>query len=214
MEKEEFLKLLPRLIRENDEVKGAIISALSGVVSTKEDIEKIIEHSDKRFEAMDKRFEAMDKRFEALIMQMSRGFEEVKAEIKKVRVMTSSIGDRSGKALEKTIIELLNNKLIQENIQANKIYNEPLIDKEGILFPKNYSTDIDVLIEGRKTILIDMKYHSDNRKIADFLRRAELYAKTKNPYDQLVIITLEIKKRYFDYANQQQIKVIAGEVIE
>jgi len=52
MEKEEFLRLLPKLIREDNEVKGAIISALSGVMSTKSDIEKIIEHSDKRFEEL------------------------------------------------------------------------------------------------------------------------------------------------------------------
>ena len=43
MEKEEFLKLLPRLIREDDEVKGAIITALSGVVATKNDIKQVIE---------------------------------------------------------------------------------------------------------------------------------------------------------------------------
>lgn len=52
MEKEEFLRLLPKLIREDDEVKGAIISALSGVVATKNDIEKLIENSDKRFEEL------------------------------------------------------------------------------------------------------------------------------------------------------------------
>jgi len=34
------LKLLPKLIREDDEIKGAIITALSGVVATKEDIKK------------------------------------------------------------------------------------------------------------------------------------------------------------------------------
>ncbi len=64
MEKEEFLRLLPRLIREDDEVKGAIVSALSSVMATKNDIEKVIEHSDKRFEAMQKQ---MDDRFEKVI---------------------------------------------------------------------------------------------------------------------------------------------------
>ncbi|KKN13121.1 hypothetical protein LCGC14_1009550 [marine sediment metagenome] len=64
MEKEEFLKLLPKLILEDNQVKGAIITALSGVVATKDDIKRVIEEFDKRFEAMDKRFETMDKRFE------------------------------------------------------------------------------------------------------------------------------------------------------
>ncbi|KKL09765.1 hypothetical protein LCGC14_2562610, partial [marine sediment metagenome] len=61
-----FLKLLPKLIVEDNEVKGAIITALSGVMATKHDIERIIEHSDKRFEKIDKRFEKMDKRFEKM----------------------------------------------------------------------------------------------------------------------------------------------------
>ena len=55
MEKEEFLKLLPKLILEDNEVKGAIVTALSGVMATKRDIERVIEHSDKRFEKMDDR---------------------------------------------------------------------------------------------------------------------------------------------------------------
>ena len=66
MEKEDFLKLLPKLIVEDNEVKGAIITALSGVMATKHDIERIIEHSDKRFEKIDKRFEKMDKHFEKM----------------------------------------------------------------------------------------------------------------------------------------------------
>ena len=38
MEKNEFIKLLPKLFKENDEVKGAILSILAGVVATKDDI--------------------------------------------------------------------------------------------------------------------------------------------------------------------------------
>ncbi len=66
MEKEDFLRLLPKLIVEDNEVKGAIITALSGVMATKHDIERVIEHSDKRFEKMGERFEKMDGRIEKL----------------------------------------------------------------------------------------------------------------------------------------------------
>ncbi|MHA1689986.1 MAG: hypothetical protein ACTSUN_11760 [Promethearchaeota archaeon] len=99
---DELLKILPKLIRESDEIKGAIISALSGVVATHEDIvqlnkamdkrfealikqmnerfesmDKRFEAVDKRFESMDKRFESMDKRFESLTKQMNDRFEAV-----------------------------------------------------------------------------------------------------------------------------------------
>ncbi len=120
IDKNELLKLLPKLIREDDEIKGAIITALSGVVATKEDIVRIIENSnrrfeamDKRFEAMDKRFEAMDKRFEALIVQMNKGFEEARKHRENI--------ENSLIIVRESIGELIQNVAIKEDIKkANK----------------------------------------------------------------------------------------------
>ena len=64
----ELLKILPKLIRENDTVKGAIITALSGVVATREDIKDIIHEMDERFEAMQKQ---MNERFEMMMVEMA-----------------------------------------------------------------------------------------------------------------------------------------------
>ena len=120
IDKNELLKLLPKLIREDDEIKGAIITALSGVVTTKEDIVRIIENSnrrfeamDKRFEAMDKRFEAMDKRFEALIVQMNKGFEEARKHRENI--------ENSLIIVRESIGELIQNGATKEDInKANK----------------------------------------------------------------------------------------------
>jgi len=60
---DELLKILPQLIRENDTVKGAILTALSGVVATHADVEMVIQAMEKRFEAVDRRFEAVDRQF-------------------------------------------------------------------------------------------------------------------------------------------------------
>jgi len=63
-----LIEILPKLIRENDTVKGAIITALSGVVATREDFKDFIRETDKRFDAMqaqmDRRFEQVDKRLD------------------------------------------------------------------------------------------------------------------------------------------------------
>ena len=113
IDKNELLKLLPKLIREDDEIKGAIITALSGVVATKEDIVRIIENSNRRFEAMDKRFEAMDKRFEALIVQMNKGFEEARKHRENIEISLVIVRESIG--------ELIQNVAIKEDIKkANK----------------------------------------------------------------------------------------------
>ncbi|KKN27877.1 hypothetical protein LCGC14_0860010 [marine sediment metagenome] len=215
MEKEEFLRLLPKLIREDDEVKGAIITALSGVVATKDDITRIIDHSDRRFEAIDKRFEAIDKRFEDLIGQIGKGFEDAKRERMIIDSKIEAISSRGSESLEKTILYLLNDKLIQENIQTAKIKKEELLYREGTIFWENYNTDIDVLIQNGKTILIEVKYHPDNRDGFHLLKNARLYKlQFKKDYDNLMIICLEIKRINLEQIEKQGIKVIAGKVIE
>ena len=74
---DELIRILPKLIRENDTVKGAIISALSGVVATRDDIKELIREMDKRFEAMDKRFEAMQQQIDKGFTETNKKFETV-----------------------------------------------------------------------------------------------------------------------------------------
>ncbi len=179
IDKNELLKLLPKLIREDDEIKGAIITALSRVVATKEDIIRIIEHSDRRFEAlqeqMNKRFEAVDKRFEALIKEMNKGFEIARQERAQLQTSINSLGRRGDIGLENAILCLLNDNLIQESINTSEIKKEKLNDKEGKVFGENYSTDIDILVQNAKTILIEIKFHADNSDAYQLIKKAELY---------------------------------------
>ena len=230
MEKEEFLKLLPKLIREDDEIKGAIITALSGIVATKDDIARIIEHSDRRFKAMqehsdrrfesmqeqmDRRFEAMDRRFETQIEQMNKGFEIARKDRMQIDAKIDSIGRRSGLNLENTVLYLLQDKLIQENIKGSEIKKEFLFDKKGIVFWENYNSDIDVLIQDSKIILIEVKYYADNRDGYHLLKNAELFNhQFKKKYDELMLICLEINKINLEQIEKQGIKVIAGNIIQ
>ena len=296
---DELLKILPKLIRENDTVKGAIISALSGVVATHEDIveltrtidkkfesmdkrfesiqqqmDKRFESMDKRFESMDKRFESMDKRFEAIqqqmerrtklvdkrfesmdkrfeaiqqqmerrtklvdkrfksmdkrfeaiqqqmdnrfqdvITQMNRGFEEARKDREKLEVTILSISSRSGKKLEELILNLLSDKLIQENIERSNISREKLVDLNGNIFLQDYRTDIDVVVQDGKTLLMEVKSTADNRDIFHLLKKGELFEQQfGKEYDGLILACLEINRTNFELAIKHGINVIAGEV--
>ncbi len=93
MEKKEFLKLLPKLIREDDEIKGAIITALSGVVATKEDITRVIEHSNRRFEEINNRFEDNNKRFEEINKRFEAAAKERRDIKDSVMFLRETVGD-------------------------------------------------------------------------------------------------------------------------
>lgn len=206
LDKNELLKLLPKLIREDDEVKGAIITALSGVVATKDDIKLVIEE-------FNKRFEAMDKRFEELIKLMNRGFEDARKDRELLRVSLITLSTRGGVELQNTILSLLKDKLIQENIGVSEIKLEDLVDSEGKIFYENYNTDIDILIKNDKIILIEIKFKADNRDIFQILKKGELFKQIKKKsYDELMLVCLEINSMNFEQAIKQGIKVIAGKI--
>ena len=137
-DKNELLKLLPKLIREDDEIKGAIITALSGVVATKEDIERIIENSNRRFEAMDKRFEAMDKRFETMDKRfetMDKRFADARnhrEEIEKsMIVIRETIGEMLQNMATKTDLESLRSEIKEDIRIGNKEIIDFLIENLG-----------------------------------------------------------------------------------
>ena len=89
---DELIEILPELIKTNDRIKGAIITALSGVMPTTEDIKAIVNEMKLGFEQMqentDRRFEQMqentDRRFEQMQENTNRRFEEFQQTISAV----------------------------------------------------------------------------------------------------------------------------------
>jgi len=105
MEKEEFLKLLPKLIQEDNEVKGAIITALSGVMATKDDIERVIRNSNQRFEEVNQRFEGVNQRFEEVnqrFEEVNQRFEEAKNEREDIKDSMIILRETVGKLIQET----------------------------------------------------------------------------------------------------------------
>ena len=105
MEKEEFLKLLPKLIQEDNEVKGAIITALSGVMATKDDIERVIRNSNQRFEEVNQRFEEANQRFEEVnqrFEEANQRFEEAKNEREDIKDSMIILRETVGKLIQET----------------------------------------------------------------------------------------------------------------
>ncbi|HMF34128.1 MAG TPA: hypothetical protein VKK79_22075, partial [Candidatus Lokiarchaeia archaeon] len=97
---DELLKILPQLIRENDTVKGAILTALSGVVATHLDVEMVIQAMEKRFEAVDRQFAMnaqehvdLQNAIGALHQVVEGHFEELSDGMKQVQESIDSLRD-------------------------------------------------------------------------------------------------------------------------
>ena len=193
---EKLIKILPKLIKENDTVKGAIISALSSVVATKEDIKELINVIDKRFEVQSNE-----------IRELARG-------IKELNVAVNRIETKEGTLLQDMVLDLLKETLKLEKIDPSKIRRQPLIDSEGLVFYSGYSTDIDVILEDDKVYLIEIKATAGSEDVNQLLFNAKLYERVmKRKPDQLILATLRISQKILELARSQKIRVIAGGIL-
>ena len=137
---DELLEILPKLIREDDRVKGAIISALSGVVATHDDIVALTKSMDKRFESMDKRFESiqqtMDKRFESVEKKMDKNYLDL-------RSILTSIQSAIGKPFEQFGRNIIVKLLKSEGYTGVILESKKLQDPESYVSESISEVEID-----------------------------------------------------------------------
>ena len=196
-----ILEKLPTLIKENDLIKGAIISALSGVVATREDIKELIRE-------MDKRFEEINRRFDALQIQINNNYHELKSEITKLNLTVGSLSDREGKDFEKLILNFLMEQNKIKNIEFKNIIRKEIKDESG-----KHLTDIDILLENGKTILIEVKFKIHKKDVEHFNIIKNLYEKIYNKPDDMWMLGINASQAAIEEAEKNSIKIIYGRLI-
>ena len=208
---EQLKRMLPELVRTNDELKGAIISALSGVVATKEDIQRVIQQSNQQF--FDLRKE-MDERFVSMQKQMDERFNNTEKKIDELRVEVLSLANKTGPEFEWLVLKLMKETLLLNNINPDKIRKETLMDSKGELFALGFSTDIDVLLENGNVYLVEVKAKADSRDFYHFKRIAMLYEQeTGKKVSGLIMVSLRINEKTIVHGKNTGIKIVAGSII-
>ena len=88
------------------------------------------------------------------------------------------------------------------------------INKDGKVFPKDYNTDIDVLLENGNVYLIDFKATTDNRDVYDLLNKSTLFQHLKKRVPtELILVALRMNQKIYQYTVKNKICVITGEIL-
>ena len=170
-----LIEILPKLIRENDTVKGAIITALSGVVATKDDIKELIKEMDKRFEA---------------IQSETSGLH---TDVKRIALDLATLSGRSGDDLEAMVRDLMADMLVKYKVDISNVKKVQLVDVEGKVFAPGYATGIEVVAFDGEIHLYEIKFRADQRDAYHFMQVARLYELVYGrKVNRLVMLVLEI----------------------
>lgn len=110
------------------------------------------------------------------------------------------------------VLKLLQEQNKLEHIMFENIERKILVDEDGIIFPKNFSTDIHVLMENGKTILMEIKFKIDDRDLHHFLQVSKLYEAHYQKPDELWVLTIEISPKTFNVSKSFPFKLIFGKI--
>jgi hypothetical protein len=163
-----FIEILPKLIRENDTVKGAIISALSGVVATRDDIKDLIKRIEANQAEMDKRFDAnqaeMDKRFEAMQERMDANHQEVMTTLE-------SLKQAFGAPFEQFARNVVSRILEGEGLAGVELKRTRMKDPDGEVFAATKEVEIDGISDDPPVIAEITTVLRDMDKVEKFLKK-------------------------------------------
>jgi hypothetical protein len=181
-------------------------------VSQSINVDTLKEHFLTRGEFLDA-MERLDRRFDAMIDELKAMHQD----IKKIAAEVGAIGSRSGKELETTILELMNDQLVKHHVDYTSIVTEDLVDSEGTYFTRGTTTDVDVVATADQgTWLFEIKYHPDQRDVEHFVKAASLWEHVHGEAPaKLYIIAVEISSKTMRHVARLpvDVDVIAGSVV-
>jgi hypothetical protein len=173
-------------------------------------VEERLEEHDKKFVTIEERLEEHDKKFNAILEEL-KGLKLVTDEIS---VTIGSITRRYGKDLEKTILKIYKDQLIQMGINPDNAKRFRYIDKEGKYGIKGKEYEFDIVVSDDAIDVIEVKTHASKDDVEWFNDKVErVKSEFGKPLRRKVMVAVHIDEDALDRANELGINAIYGHVI-
>jgi hypothetical protein len=173
-------------------------------------VEERLEEHDKKFVTIGERLEEHDKKFNAILEEL-KGLKLVTDEIS---VTIGSITRRYGKDLEKTILKIYKDQLIQMGINPDNAKRFRYIDKEGKYGIKGKEYEFDIVVSDDAIDVIEVKTHASKDDVEWFNDKVErVKSEFGKPLRRKVMVAVHIDEDALDRANELGINAIYGHVI-
>jgi hypothetical protein len=173
-------------------------------------VEERLEEHDKKFVTIEERLEEYDKKFNAILEEL-KGLRLVTDEIS---VTIGSLTRRYGKDLEKTILKIYKDQLIQMGINPDNAKRFRYIDKEGKYGIKGKEYEFDIVVSDDAIDVIEVKTHASKDDVEWFNDKVErVKSEFGKPIRRKVMVAVHIDEDALDRANELGINAIYGHVI-
>lgn len=211
--REYVIKILPELLRTEPEIGTTIEGILAQHFPRRDELARMLdevrdfrsetnqrfEQIDSRFEQVDSRFEQVDKRFNnidrSLLLlkreqiQLKAGQETLLKRMDGVEAWMSFVNgvvrNEKGSSLEEVAAAALRYKLQNPDIAAENVrLRQKLVDREGVIFPTGFETEVDIVAENGELLVFEVKSTGRASDVSLFALKVNL-VRSQNPYKRV-----------------------------
>ncbi|MHA1733495.1 MAG: hypothetical protein ACTSU5_16220 [Promethearchaeota archaeon] len=178
------------------------------------EIQKQREEATRIWKEIQKQREEATSERDKIWKEIQKQREEGDRNFKTIKAILIEMENKTGPELESLVLDVMRETLLLEKIDPAKIQKKFIVDREGVVYASNYSTEVDVVLENGNLYLVEVKATADNRDANDLLNKARLYEATqKRKPDGLVLVALRMNRMNHDFAREKGIRVIVGNVV-
>jgi hypothetical protein len=159
---------------------------------------------------------------EERLEEHDKKFNEIIAEIKDLRKVTNeltasmgTIGRRLGKDMEKMVLKIYRDQLIQLGIDPDKAKRFRYIDREGKYGRKGKEYEFDIVISNNHTDVLEVKTHTEKDDVDWFYENVEAIKELfDKPLRRKVIVTVHIDEDALIKTDELGINVIYCNIVK
>jgi len=131
-----------------------------------------------------------------------------------LRISIGSLGGRVGKDMEKMVLNIYKDQLMQIGINPDNAKRFRYIDREGKYGIKNQEYEFDIIISDAQVDVIEVKAHTAKDDVEWFNEKAErVKDEIGKPIRRKIIVTVHVDEDALDKAKKLGLLVIYGNVI-
>jgi len=210
------------------ELKNTVIELKNIVIKQEERLTRV----EDRLSKVEEMLEVHDKKFNAILEELNihrvkleehdKKFNEVIAEIKDLRKVTNeltasmgTIGRRLGKDMEKMVLKIYRDQLMQLGIDPDNAKRFRYIDIEGKYGRKGKEYEFDIVISNNHTDVLEVKTHTEKDDVDWFYENVEaIKGLFDKPLRRKVIVTVHIDEDALIKTDELGINVIYGNIVK
>jgi len=207
---------LPRLLREDVEVRGQIMALLSDYLTTREETAAILaelrqmrEDFDRRMDEQGRRIEEQGRRMDEQGRRMDQRFAEQSRRIEEHTRVLGAIGARWGMMTEEAFRRSV--RVLFADQPQLRVEHWRHHDAAGKVFGYPTDVDMDVVVRDGTLLLIEVKSSISGADVAEFWRRVQLYREvTGRQPSRLLMIGPYVDERAREVGERLGIELVSG----